>query len=92
MTIQVASRDELLVLGLVESGGYLDSSELVHDALIVFQEHERIRQFVEAVEDGERAIVDGDVEEWSPDVMKRIRAEAREMIRTGTPIDPHVLP
>jgi Arc/MetJ-type ribon-helix-helix transcriptional regulator len=92
MSIQLTTQDETMVLKMTESGGYDGPDDVIHDALDAFQDKERVCLFVEAVEEGERAIVDGDVAVWTPALMKRIRAEAKEIVRTGETIDPDVLP
>ncbi len=92
MTIQLAPEDEALVAAIIETSGVAGSAEVIHRALIAYRDSLRVERLRDLVDEADADVARGNVVEWTPALMDEIRAGAREMVRTGQPIDPDVRP
>ncbi len=92
MSIQIAPEDQARIEELVEAGAFNDSAQVIHEALSALDYLSRVERLRAMVDEADAEIARGDVVEWTPDLMVQFRAEAREMVRQGKPIDPDVCP
>lgn len=92
MSISIRPQDAELILKLVEDGDYLDSSDVIHEALVALAERERLERLRALIQEGEDAYARGEYVEWTPTLMDEIWESAKEKARSGAPIPDHVRP
>lgn len=92
MNVELPPRLEALVREKVDSGLYDDASAVVEDALRLLDERHRHDRLRAAIAVGLEDVARGDVVDWTPDFMDRLKVEADEEDRLGLPIDDDVKP
>jgi antitoxin ParD1/3/4 len=92
MHVELAPELEDLVRQKVESGRYNDASEVVREALHLLEERDRLTRLRAAIAIGIEQIARGEVIEWTPGSMERLKREADEEDRLGLPIPDDVTP
>ncbi len=92
MTIQLAPEDEALVAEMLETGGYVNSAEVIHDALAALEERWRIEKLRALLDEGEASYGRGDFVELTPLLANEIWIRAEKKARDGSPIPSHVRP
>jgi antitoxin ParD1/3/4 len=94
MNVSLTPQLESLVRQKVESGLYNNASEVVREALRLLEERDRekLARLRAAVAVGRDEIARGEIVEWTPDFMDRLKAEAAEEDRQGLPISDDVQP
>lgn len=92
MSSIVAPEDEAVIADLMEIGDYVDSTQVIHEALMTYAQqvkHARLRALIqEGIDDADA----GRVVEWHPGLIDEIRERAKEKVRTGASIPWHVRP
>lgn len=92
MNVELPPRFEALVREKVASGLYDDASAVVQDALRLLDERYRLDRLRAAIAVGDAQVARGEVVDWTPDFVERLKAEADEEDRLGLPIDDDVIP
>jgi antitoxin ParD1/3/4 len=92
MRVDLAPELAALVQRKVESGKYTDASEVVQEALRLLEERDRLTWLRAAIAAGNEQIARGEVIEWTPGFMERLKREADEEDRQGLPISDDVTP
>lgn len=85
MNINFAPIDEAFIKNKVEEGYYSNATELVRDAVRKLREKEPEISFAlrAALLEGEQALINGESDEFSPQLMAKIVAQAREDAKNG---------
>lgn len=83
---------EALVRQKVESGDFTDEASVVKEALLLLEKRDRLRKLRESLDLADEQIDRGEGIEWTPDLLDRLMAEARENSRRGKPINDDVKP
>lgn len=92
MNISLTPQLEALVRRKVESGLYNSASEVVREALRLLEERDRRERLRAAVAIGDEQLARGEVVDWTPDFLERLKREAAEEDRRGLPISDDVIP
>jgi putative addiction module CopG family antidote len=92
MSIDIRPQDVELILRQVEDGDFPATSDVIHEALIALDEHERLELLRALIQEGEDAYARGEYVEWTPTLMDEIWERAKEMARSGVAIPDHVRP
>ncbi|MDA0738510.1 MAG: hypothetical protein O2999_01840 [Nitrospirae bacterium] len=93
MNIRFPDVDEHYIKTKVESGFYMNETELVRDAVRhMREEDERKCQFLTAIKVGQDKMADGQHREWTPEVLGEVRKAATTKIQEGRKPKPDVLP
>lgn len=94
MNINFAPIDEAFIKNKIEEGYYSNATELVRDAVRKLREKEpEINVTLRAaLKEGEVALSKGESDIYSPQLMTKIEARAREDVKNGVKPDPIVCP
>lgn len=92
MDVTLTPQLEDLVRQKVETGRYVDASDVIGEALRLLDSHERLARFRESLVEADRELDRGEGEEWSPELMERLKREGDEMFRQGIRPDADVCP
>lgn len=92
MNVEIPPRLEALVREKVASGLYDDASAVVQDALRLLDERHRRDRLRAAIAVGDGQLARGEVVDWTPDLLDRLKDEAAEEDRQGLPISDDVTP
>jgi len=92
MNVNLTPRLEAMVRQKVEAGLYNNASEVVRAALRLMDEQDRMEQLRAAVALAEGQVRRGEIVEWTPDLMERLKRQATENARQGKPIPDEVKP
>jgi antitoxin ParD1/3/4 len=92
MNITLPPQLEALVQQKVASGMYGDASEVVGEALRLLEERDRLTRLRAALAVGDDQLARGEVVEWTPGLMERLKREADAEERQGLPISDDVTP
>ena len=92
MTVVLSPELEALVRRQVESGPYKDADDVVRAALHLLEERDRRDRLRAAIAVGLDEAARGEVVDWTPDFMDRLKKEAAEEDRLGLPVDDDVRP
>ena len=93
MVIRLAPDIEARIRHNVERGRFLDTDEVVREAMRLLDEREGQFDALRAkIQIGLDELERGEGAEWTPDLMKRLTLEADEMHRRGEKPDPDVSP
>jgi putative addiction module CopG family antidote len=77
---------------LMISGAYTSVDDVLERALRLLQEQERWERLQASLIEAEQQTGRGELIEWTPELRKRLRAEAEERARQGASPDPDVYP
>ncbi len=86
MNVSLTPQLEELVRRKVESGLYNNASEVVREALRLMEERDRLSRLRAAIAAGDEQLARGEVVDWTPDFLERLKREAAEEDRQGLPI------
>lgn len=93
MSVALTPQIEDKIQRLLESGHYLDADAVMNEALYLLEEHQRQLEALRAkIQAGLDEADRGEVDEWTPELRRRLREEAEEMDRRGEHPDPDVCP
>lgn len=92
MNVSLTPQLEAMIRRKVESGMYNNASEVVREALRLLDDREKLTALRAAVSVGDSDIQRGELVEWSPDLLARLKHEAAEEDRLGLPISDDVQP
>jgi antitoxin ParD1/3/4 len=92
MIIQLSLEAEARIRKLIERGGYDGPEAVVDEALQILAERDQYAQLKAAIAVGMEQIKRGEVIPWTPDSLDRLKQEAEELVRLGTPFKPEVIP
>ena len=93
MNIRFPDVDEHYIKTKVESGFYMNETELVRDAVRhMREEDERKNHFLTAIKVGQEQIVSGQHRELTPEVLNELRERATRRIQEGHKPKLDVLP
>ncbi len=94
MDIELSPRSEELVRQKIASGQYRDASEVLEEALLILEEHDRQRleALRAALDIAEEEIARGEGIPYTPELVAEMRQNARKMAREGRTPDPDVCP
>ena len=92
MNIRFPDVDENYIKAKVESGFYMNETELVRDAVRhMREEDERKNQFLRAIKVGQDQIASGEHRKLTPEVLEEIRRTATKKFQEGHKPKPDVL-
>ena len=77
MSRKVAAEDEALIAGILDVGGFSDSQQVIHEALIAFDRHVRLERLRALMEEGIAAYEAGEVIESTPGLIEEIMERAK---------------
>jgi antitoxin ParD1/3/4 len=83
MIVTLTPQLEAFVNERIESGFYDDANEVVREALQLMVEREQTDRLRQSLIESEEQIERGESSTWSPELMKRLIAEADELYRQG---------
>lgn len=83
MSIQLSPEAEALVLQLIARGDYDNPDTVVDEALRVLVERDQHARLKAEIAIGIEHIERGEVVEWTPDFLDRLKREADELVRSG---------
>lgn len=86
MNVRVDAHSETLIRQKVDSGLYADASAVVHDALRLLDEHDRVRVLRAELQIGLDQIERGEVIEFTPELLDDLAREAEQNARDGKPV------
>lgn len=92
MSITLTPEAEAQVRELVDRGGYTDADAVLDEALRVLRERDQLARLRELIAVAEEQAARGQVREWTPDSLDRLKREAEEDERLGRPLRDEVLP
>jgi antitoxin ParD1/3/4 len=92
MTLTLTPQIEEAILKKLESGKYVDASDVVGEALKLLEAHEQEERLREALKIGLDQIERGEVVEWTHQTMAELRRRADDEDRLGLPIKADVKP
>jgi antitoxin ParD1/3/4 len=92
MVIQLSPEAEARVQELIERGGYDGPEAVVDEALRVLQERDQYARLKAAIAVGMEQIERGEVVEWTPDFLDRLKRRSEEHVRLGRPFKDEVVP
>ena len=92
MDVHVPARWEALIRDKIASERFRDASDVGSEALRLMEEHDRRERLRAAVAVGDAQAARGEVVDWTPDLIDRLKAEAADEERRGVPIDDAVSP
>jgi antitoxin ParD1/3/4 len=92
MHLTLPPRYEELVREKVESGVYCDANEVVQEALRFLDERDRLAWLRAEAAAADEEVARGEVVEYTPEFMERLKREADEDERNGVPMPDDVLP
>lgn len=92
MTLTLTPELEALIQQKIESGGYRDAAEVVHEALRRMDDQDRLARLRAAIAIGDAEIARGDVIPWTPSFWDDLDREVTERIGRGEKPDPDVCP
>jgi putative addiction module CopG family antidote len=83
MSIQLSPEAEALVRQLIARGDYDDPESVVDEALRVLIERDQHAKLKAEIAIGIEQIERGQVVEWTPDFLDRLKREADALVRSG---------
>lgn len=92
MNVSLTPQLEEMIRDKVATGRYTSASEVVREALRLLEERDRYETFRAAVLEGYEEAERGELIPYTPELFEEIKAQAREDLREGRPVDPLVLP
>jgi antitoxin ParD1/3/4 len=92
LSVTLAPQHEAFIRKKIESGLYSDADQVLGEALRLLEERDKLATLRAAVAIGDEQIARGEVVEWTPDLMERLKREATENARNGKPIKADVRP
>jgi antitoxin ParD1/3/4 len=92
MNVSLTPELEAIIQERVESGRYSSANEVVRQALRLLEEHERLEHLRALLAIGEADERQGNLIEYTPELMDDIYREAEELFRRGAEPDPDVCP
>jgi antitoxin ParD1/3/4 len=93
MTVTLTPDAEALVKKKVETGSYSSADDVIHEALRLLDERDAARiRLRAAIAVGDEDLERGNLVDWTPDFFERLKQEADEEDRLGTPIRLDVQP
>lgn len=92
MAVQLSPESEETIRDLVTRGGYDDEEAVVAEALRVLVERDKLERLRALIAVGDEQAARGEVVEWTPDFLERLKREAEEDERLGKPLRDEVLP
>jgi antitoxin ParD1/3/4 len=92
MNVTLNPELEALVRQKVESGDFTDETSVVQEALLLLEKRDRLRRLRASLDLADEQIDRGEGVEWTPELLDRLTAEAKENARSGKPINDDVKP
>lgn len=92
MVIQLSPETAARVREFVDRGGYDGPEAVLDEALHVLEERDKLERLRELIAVAEAQAARGQVKEWTPDFMDRLKREAAENVRMGKPFRDEVIP
>jgi len=93
MALQITPQLEAKISRLVTEGRYANVNDVVEHAMELLEEYdEQLDELRAKLQIGLDAIENGDEVEFTPELMQRLMAEAKENARLGKPISDDVRP
>lgn len=92
MVIQLSPEAEARVREFVDRGGYDDPDAVLDEALRVLEERDKLARLRELIAVAEEQAARGQIVEWTPDFLDRLKREAAENVRLGKPLRDEVIP
>ena len=92
MAIQLSPEAEARVKEFVDRGNYDDPAAVLDEALRVLEERDKLARLRELIAVAEEQAARGEVVEWTPDFLDRLKREAAEEDRLGIPYRDEVIP
>jgi antitoxin ParD1/3/4 len=92
MNVALTPQLEAMIREKVASGRYDSADAVMREALRLLDERDRFERAKAAIAAGIEQADRGQVTQWSPDLMRRLRQEADEDERLERPIADDVLP
>ena len=92
MTVTLTPDAEALIQRKVETGSYASAADVIQEALRLLDERDARVRLKAAISAGDEDLERGNVVDWSPDFLERLKEEADEEDRIGTPIRADVQP
>lgn len=83
MSIHLSPEAEALVRQLIERGDYDNPDTVVDEALRALVERDQHARLKAEIAIGVEQIERGEVVEWTPDFLDRLKREADELVRSG---------
>ena len=92
MVIQLSPETEAQVREFFERGGYDDPGAVLEEALRVLKERDQLARLRELIAVADEQAARGQVVQWTPDFLDRLKREAAENVRLGKPFRDEVIP
>lgn len=92
MTVHLGPQLEARIQRHIEDGPYNDADDVVGTALRLLEERDQLVSLKSAIAVADEQIARGEVVEWTPDMMDRLKREASENVAMGKPIKRDVRP
>lgn len=92
MTVTLTPDAEALVQRKIQTGPYTSAADVINEALRLLDERDRRIRLNAAIAVGDEDIDLGNIIDWSPDFLERLKEEADAEDRIGTPLRADVQP
>lgn len=92
MVIQLSPEAEATIREMVERGDYRDAEAVVEEASRALSERNQYDRLKAAIAVGMEQIERGEVVEWTPDFLDRLKRRSEEHVRLGKPFKDEVIP
>jgi putative addiction module CopG family antidote len=92
MAITLNPQTEAEIKRLMETGHFTDASDVVGQALRALEDQEKLTRLRTMLAEADAQIARGEVVDWTPDLMDRLKREAAANVRAGRPIKDEVKP
>jgi len=92
MSITLSPKAEAIVRQFVARGHYHDPETVVEAALNALTERDQLARLQTLIAVGDEQLARGQVVQWTPDTLDRLKQEADERVRIGRPFKDDVIP
>lgn len=92
MSITLAPDFEAMVREKVAIGQFADEVAVVEEALLLLDRRDRLQQLRVSLDEADNEIDQSGGEEWTPNLLNQLTAEAQDDFRRGAPISGDVKP
>ena len=92
MEITLTPETEAVIRKKVADGRFASAGEVIEAAVTLLDERDKLEYLRGLLREAEEQTRQGKILEWTPELRRRLREEAEEMVRLGIPPNPDVCP